>query len=81
MQLEKYRFTLIHDLYLCVVISAYNLKHARDLVRAISKKVKNQPPLATSQMPSLRRSQPALRAVGPGHVPLFLPPIPKGATR
>lgn len=62
-------------------LKAYNLKHARDLVRAISKKVKNQPPLATSQMPSLRRSQPALRAVGPGHVPLFLPPIPKGATR
>lgn len=62
-------------------LKAYNLKHARDLVRAISKKVKNQSPLATSQMPSLRRSQPALRAVGPGHVPLFLPPIPKGATR
>lgn len=58
---------------------AYSLKHARDLVRAISKKVKNQPPPLTSQSP-LRRTQPALQGIGAGHVPLFLPPIRKTAT-
>lgn len=62
-------------------LKAYSLKHARDLVRAISKKVKNQPPLPTSQIPPLRRSRPALPGIGAGHAPLFLPPIPKGATR
>ena len=51
---------------------AYSLKHARDLVRAITKKVKNQLPASTSQ-----RSQPALPGIGTGHVPLMLPPIKK----
>ena len=60
-----------------VLFSAYNLKHARDLVRAITKKVKTQPP-ATSQIP-LRKSQPALPMLTGGHVPLMLPPIRKGA--
>ncbi|KAL9965899.1 hypothetical protein ACROYT_G029757 [Oculina patagonica] len=59
-------------------LKAYSLKHARDLVRAITKKVKNQPPPATSQFP-MGRSQPALPAIGGGHVPLMLPPIRKGA--
>ena len=51
---------------------AYSLKHARDLVRAITKKVKNQLPASTSQ-----RSQPALPGIGTGNVPLMLPPIKK----
>lgn len=58
---------------------AYSLKHARDLVRAITKKMKNQPPPPASQLP-FGRSQPALPAIGAGHVPLMLPPIRKGAT-
>ena len=53
-------------------VLAYSLKHARDLVRAITKKVKNQLPASTSQ-----RSQPALPGIGTGHVPLMLPPIKK----
>ncbi|RMX55734.1 hypothetical protein pdam_00015503 [Pocillopora damicornis] len=60
-------------------LKAYSLKHARDLVRAITKKVKNQPRLPTSQQ-LVGRSQPALSAIGGGHVPLMLPPIRKGAT-
>lgn len=60
-------------------LKAYSLKHARDLVRAITKKVRNQPGLSTSQQP-VGRSQPALRAISSGHVPLMLPPIRKGAT-
>ena len=51
---------------------AYSLKHARDLVRAITKKVKNQLPASTSQ-----RSQPALPGIGTGNVSLMLPPIKK----
>ncbi|CAH3027343.1 unnamed protein product, partial [Porites evermanni] len=39
-------------------LKAYSLKHARDLVRAITKKVKNQLPASTSQ-----RSQPALPGI------------------
>jgi len=59
-------------------LKAYSLKHARDLVRAITKKVKSHPPPPASQLP-LGRSQPALPAIGVGHVPLMLPPIRKGA--
>ena len=59
-------------LFIYLFISACSLKHARDLVRAITKKVKNKLPTSTSL-----RSQPALLGFGTGHVPLMLSQIKK----
>ncbi|CAH3027347.1 unnamed protein product [Porites evermanni] len=67
---EKETDLLVHKILLEEVPC---LKHARDLVRAITKKVKNQLPASTSHP----KSQPALPGIGTGHVPLMLPPIKK----
>ena len=58
-------------------LTAYSLKHARDLVRAITKKVKGQVP-STSHAQT-RNPQHALPASG--QVPMMLPPITRGRVK